>query len=96
VWVVWVWNGDDDPAEVERVAAWCREHHIRPFDVAGRSTIGSNVAEEVEQVASWARRHHVRVLNVAGPSEGALPGIGDWAYRFLAELFSPRPPGNSV
>ena len=89
VWVVWVWAGGDDPAEVERVAAWGREHQVRVFDVAGRSIIGSNVAEEVQRVAAWARRHQVRVLNVGGPSENALPGIGDWTYRFLAALFNP-------
>lgn len=39
-------------------------------------------------VADWILDHKIKTLNVAGNSERTCPGIGDYAFKYLVEIFS--------
>jgi hypothetical protein len=47
--------------------------------------------DEIKRIRKWVETEKIKVLNVGGPSENTLPGVGDWTYRFLTQLFDPRP-----
>lgn len=40
-----------------------------------------------EEVASWLKDNNIKVLNIAGNSEETAPGIGEWVYGFLQDVF---------
>lgn len=40
-----------------------------------------------EVTLAWLRDNNIKVLNVAGNSEQTAPGIGDFVYEYLLEVF---------
>lgn len=39
------------------------------------------------KIEGWLADNSIRTLNVAGPSESSSPGIGEQAYKWLAQIF---------
>jgi hypothetical protein len=40
-----------------------------------------------DQIAWWIKEFDIRTLNIAGNRETSAPGIGEWAERYLTEVF---------
>lgn len=49
--------------------------------------IGMNNPKSKEIVLSWIKDNDIKTLNIAGNSEQTAPGIGDFVYDYLFELF---------
>lgn len=43
---------------------------------------------DYDEVRAWLKKHDVKVLNIAGNSEQTAPGIYQFTYDYLMELFS--------
>lgn len=41
-----------------------------------------------QEVLFWIENHDIKTLNIAGNSEETAPGIGDFVYEYLVDVFS--------
>ena len=41
-----------------------------------------------QEVLLWIKDHDIKILNIAGNSEETAPGIGDFVYEYLVDVFS--------
>jgi hypothetical protein len=55
----------------------------------GRPLLVCDVGEPnaMKKIQEWLRRNEIKVLSVGGPGESTSPGIGDYAYRLLCQVF---------
>jgi protein-tyrosine-phosphatase len=66
----------------ERCTLRCIKWHKRPYlDVHLNNPI------DKEEVLSWIKKHDIKVLNIAGNSEETAPGIGDFVFEYLKDVF---------
>lgn len=41
-----------------------------------------------EKVLAWLKEHNIEILNIAGNSEETAPGIGEFVFQYLVDVFS--------
>lgn len=65
----------------------CTKKAINWYKKPSKS-INTNNPIDVAEIALWIKENNFETLNVAGNSEETSPGIGDFVFDYLLEVFS--------
>ena len=73
----------------ERYTFQCIKEERKPhLDAVGCMELAVSNEEKIQKIVAWLNHVKPKVLNIAGNSEKTSPGIGDYTYFLLADVFT--------